>query len=57
MMRAAVSQLHLRDNPLNTTIDKYLQRAIKKELTVDQATTALTGELNEALKRGKDQVG
>jgi len=42
---------------LNTTIDKYLQRAIKKELTVDEATAALTDELNDALQQGKDQIG
>jgi multiple sugar transport system substrate-binding protein len=42
---------------LNATIDKYLQRAIKKELTVEQATAALTDELNDALKQGKDQIG
>ena len=42
---------------LNTTIDKYLQLAIKKQLTVDEATTALTTDINKALKQGKDQIG
>ena len=42
---------------VNTTIDKYLQKAIKGELTVDQACAALTDELNKALKQGKDQIG
>ncbi|HEV7185294.1 MAG: ABC transporter substrate-binding protein [Actinomycetales bacterium] len=42
---------------LNTTIDKYLQQAIKKQLTVDQAATAITNDVNKALKQGKEQIG
>jgi len=42
---------------LVTTIDKYLQSAIKGEMTVDDATAALTDEINEALAQGKDQIG
>jgi len=42
---------------LVTSIDKYLQSAIKGEMSVDEATAALTDELNEALAQGKDQIG
>jgi multiple sugar transport system substrate-binding protein len=42
---------------LNTTIDKYLQQAIKNQLTVDQAATAITDDINKALKQGKEQIG
>jgi len=42
---------------LITRIDKYLQSAIKGEMTVDDATKALTGELNKALAQGKEQIG
>lgn len=42
---------------LNSTIDKYLQSAIKDEMSVAEATAALTDELNEALAQGKDQIG
>ena len=42
---------------LQDTIDKYLQQAIKGELTVEEAAQALTDELNEALAQGVDQVG
>jgi multiple sugar transport system substrate-binding protein len=42
---------------LNTTIDKYLQQAIKKQITVDQAATAITNDINKALKQGKEQIG
>ena len=42
---------------VNTTIDKYLQSAIKGDMTVEEAGQALTDELNEALARGKDQIG
>jgi multiple sugar transport system substrate-binding protein len=42
---------------LNTTIDKYLQKAIKNELSVKDACAALTGELNKALAHGKEQIG
>lgn len=42
---------------LNSTIDKYLQRAIKGELTVPEACGALTDELNEALAQGVERLG
>ena len=42
---------------LNTTIDKYLQLAIKNQLSVKDACAALTDELNKALKQGHDQLG
>lgn len=42
---------------LQDTIDKYLQQAIKGELTVAEAGEQLTAELNEALAQGVDQVG
>jgi multiple sugar transport system substrate-binding protein len=42
---------------LNTTIDKYLQKAIKNELSVKDASAALTDELNKALAHGKEQIG
>jgi len=42
---------------LNTTIDKYLQLAIKKQMTVDQACGALTTDLNKTLAQGKSQIG
>lgn len=42
---------------LQDTIDKYLQQAIKGEVTVEEAGAKLTDELNEALQQGIDQVG
>lgn len=42
---------------LQDTIDKYLQQAVKGELSVEEAGTQLTAELNEALQQGIDQVG
>ena len=42
---------------VNTTIDKYLQRAIKNQLSVKDACIALTDELNKALEQGKKQIG
>lgn len=42
---------------LQSTIDKYLQRAIKGELTVEEACAALTDDLNKALAQSKDQIG
>ncbi|MFB7894579.1 ABC transporter substrate-binding protein [Microbacterium sp. NPDC056044] len=42
---------------LQDTIDKYLQQAIKGDLTVEEAGAQLTDELNAALAQGVDQVG
>jgi len=42
---------------LNVTIDNYLQRAIKGELSVPDACAALTDELNKVLAQGKEQIG
>jgi len=42
---------------LQDTIDKYLQQAIKGEVSVQDAGAKLTDELNEALAQGVDQVG
>lgn len=42
---------------LQDTIDKYLQQAIKEEISVAEAGAQLTEELNEALAQGVDQVG
>jgi multiple sugar transport system substrate-binding protein len=42
---------------LNATIDTYLQRAIKGELSVQDACAALTDELNKVLAQGKEQIG
>ena len=42
---------------LQDAIDKYLQLAIKGELTVDEAAAQLTDELNETLAQGVDQLG
>ena len=44
-------------NLLQDTIDKYLQLAIKGDLSVAEAGAQLTDELNEALAQGVDQVG
>jgi len=44
-------------NSLNATLDKYLQSAIKGDMSVDDATAAATEEINKALAQGKDQVG
>jgi len=41
----------------NAALDKHLQRAIKKEITVDQAAQAITEDVNKLLKQGKEQVG
>ncbi|WP_308492697.1 ABC transporter substrate-binding protein [Microbacterium terrisoli] len=42
---------------LQDTIDKYLQRTIKGQLTVKEAGAQLTNELNEALQQGVEQIG
>ena len=42
---------------LQDTIDKYLQQAIKGEVSVEEAGAQLTDELNQALAQGVDQVG
>ena len=41
----------------NLVLDKYLQRAIKNEQTVDAACAAITGEINKLLKQGKERIG
>ncbi|MGP3916291.1 ABC transporter substrate-binding protein [Nonomuraea sp. 10N515B] len=41
----------------NVALDKQLQRAIKKEQTVDAACAAATAEINKLLKQGKEQIG
>ncbi|HLL66896.1 MAG TPA: sugar ABC transporter substrate-binding protein, partial [Micromonosporaceae bacterium] len=41
----------------NAVLDKQLQRAIKREATVDAAAQAITEEMNKLLKQGKDQIG
>jgi multiple sugar transport system substrate-binding protein len=38
-------------------LDKHLQRAIKDEVTVEAAGKAITDEINELLRQGKDQIG
>jgi multiple sugar transport system substrate-binding protein len=42
---------------LQDTIDKFLQKAISGEMTVEEAGQGMTDELNEALAQGLDQVG
>jgi multiple sugar transport system substrate-binding protein len=42
---------------INATLDKYLQAAIKGEMSVDDATAAAQEELNKVLAQGKDQIG
>jgi len=42
---------------MQSTIKTYLEKAIKGELSVDQACAALTDELNKALAQGKKQIG
>lgn len=44
-------------NLLQSTIDKYLQAAIKGQMSVDAATSALTNDLNKSLAQGKEQIG
>jgi multiple sugar transport system substrate-binding protein len=41
----------------NIALDKYLQRVIKKQSTVDAACQAMTDEINKLLKQGKEQIG
>lgn len=38
-------------------LDKHLQRAIKNEVTIEAAGKAITDEINELLRQGKDQIG
>lgn len=53
----------LQDSPyisvdlLTSTVDRYLQRAIKGELSVADACSQLTDELNKTLAQGKEQIG
>ncbi|MHC6592782.1 ABC transporter substrate-binding protein [Arthrobacter sp. C152] len=42
---------------MQSTIKTYLEKAIKGEMSVDQACVALTDELNKALAQGKKQIG
>lgn len=42
---------------MNTTIESYLVKAIKGEMSVEQACAALTDDLNKALAQGKEQIG
>jgi multiple sugar transport system substrate-binding protein len=48
---------YIQTDLVNTTIDKYLQQAIKNDLTVEKACAALTDEINKALAQGKEQIG
>ena len=48
---------YIQTDLVNTTIDKYLQQAIKNELSVEKACAALTDELNKAIAQGKEQIG
>ena len=41
----------------NSVLDKYIQGAIKKEITVDAASQQITDDINKLLKQGKDQIG
>ncbi|MGC7101730.1 ABC transporter substrate-binding protein [Amycolatopsis lurida] len=38
-------------------LDKHLQRAIKNEIAVEAAGKAITDEINELLRQGKEQIG
>ncbi len=40
----------------DAVLSKYLQRAIKNEITVEAAGKAITEEVNKLLKQGKDQI-
>jgi multiple sugar transport system substrate-binding protein len=52
----------LQDSPyitissLNTIIDKYLQQAGKKQISLDAACQQITQETNNLLKQGKQQL-
>ena len=41
----------------NTVLDKYLQKAIKKQISVDSACQQITDDVNKLLAQGKDQIG
>jgi len=41
----------------NSVLDKYIQAATKKEMSVDAATQQMTDDINKLLKQGKDQIG
>ncbi|QFY07869.1 extracellular solute-binding protein [Nonomuraea phyllanthi] len=41
----------------NPVLDKHLQRAVKKEITVEAAGKAITDEVNKLLRQGKEQIG
>ena len=41
----------------NSVLDKYIQGAIKKEISVDAASQQITDDINKLLKQGKDQIG
>ncbi len=41
----------------NIARDKYLQRVIKKQSTVDAACQGITDDINKLLKQGKEQIG
>lgn len=48
---------YISNDALITAIDKYLQSAIKGETSVEDATSALTDEVNETLAQGVEQIG
>ncbi|MFK4084997.1 ABC transporter substrate-binding protein [Kribbella sp. NPDC020789] len=41
----------------SSIIDKHLQRAIKNQASAEEACTAITDEINQKLKQGKEQIG
>jgi multiple sugar transport system substrate-binding protein len=41
----------------NNTLNKYLEQAAKRQVTVDAAAQKITDDINKALKQGKDQIG
>lgn len=42
---------------VGTLLDKYLQQAVRKQLTVSQAAQELTADVNKLLQQGKQSIG
>lgn len=48
---------YITSDKCNSVVDKNIQRAIKNQVTVEEACRAMTDELNQELVKGKEQIG
>ncbi|MFB6720625.1 ABC transporter substrate-binding protein [Kribbella sp. NPDC056345] len=48
---------YVTNDTCSSIIDKHLQRAIKNQASAEEACKAITDEINQKLKQGKEQIG